>query len=176
MSFLEMIGLYESEKNELKLFVDLDGVLCNWDKSFQDLGKDITKGLTGKEFEDKYGRDELWEIISKVGKLDFWELMPWTNDGKKLWNYVKKFNPTILSTPSNCSLSKIGKEIWIKRELGDNVPFIFAKDKYKYADTESILIDDYDKKINDWVNLGNGIGILHTSAIKTIEELKTLGL
>jgi len=177
MGILEQIGLFES-KNErpFKLYVDMDGVLTNWFKAFRDLGKDLTKGLEGDEYEKKYGRDALWGLIAKEGKLEFWSEMKWMDDGRKLWNYVKKYNPTILTTPANSKFSRDGKKIWIERELGKEVPFIFAKDKWKYADTESILIDDYDKKINDWVNLGDGIGIHHHNTDSTIEELKKLGL
>ena len=175
MGILEQIGLFESSETKFKIFVDLDGVLCDWDRAFIELGKELTKGLTGQEFEDKYGRDALWKLIAKEGNLEFWSEMDWMPDGKKLWNYVKKYNPTIFTTPAKSKLSKDGKEIWIRRELGPKVPFIFEKDKYKYADTNSILIDNYDKKINDWINLGDGIGILHQSADKTIEELKKYG-
>lgn len=178
MSILQRVGLFESKKEEkpFKIYLDMDGVITDWFKAFRDLGKDVTKGLEGNEFEDKFGRDALWELIAKEGKLEFWSEMEWTKDGKKLWNYVKKYNPTILSTPAKSKFSKDGKKIWIERELGKDVPFIFAKDKWKYADMNSILIDDYDKKINDWVNLGDGVGVLHFSADKTIEELKRYGL
>ena len=174
MNILEEIGLYE-EKNEYKLFVDMDGVLCDWEKAFVELGPEITKGLEGQEYEDKYGRDELWKIISDQGRLEFWSEMPWMKDGKDLWNYVKKFNPTILTTPAHNDYSEKGKRIWVARELGSNVPVIMEKEKWKHADNKSILIDDYDKKINDWKQKGKGIGILHTSAVKTIQELKKLG-
>ena len=177
MGIIEMIGLYENNKEpQLKLFVDLDGVLCDWEKAFRDLGPEITKGLEGQEYEDKYGRDELWKVISGEGKLEFWSEMPWMKDGKKLWNYIKEFKPTILTTPAKSQVSKDGKKIWINRELGEDIPFILAKDKWKYADINSVLIDDYDKKINNWVDKGDGIGILHTSAKDTIRKLKELGL
>ena len=176
MGIIENIGLYESEKEpQLKLFLDMDGCICDWDRAFRELGDEVTKGLTGQEYEDKYGRDAIWDVISNVGKLEFWSQISWMPDGKKLWNYVKKFNPTILTTPAKNKFSKDGKKIWISRELGDNIPYIFEKDKWKHADTESVLIDDYDKKIKDWINLGDGIGIHHTSADKTIEELKKYG-
>ena len=176
MGIIEQIGLYEAEKEgELKLFVDMDGVICDWFKAFRDLGPEVTKGLEGDVYEEKYGRDELWKQIAKHGKLEFWSEMQWMPDGKKLWNYIKKYNPTILTTPANSKFSREGKKIWVTRELGPNVPIILSKDKYEQADTESILIDDYDKKIDNWVNRGDGIGILHTSADKTIAELKKYG-
>jgi len=178
MSLLDQIGLYESEdkkKKTFKLYVDLDGVFCDFEKAFDDLGKELTKGLGSSEFEDKYGTDALWKLITGEGKLKFWSEMVWTPDGKKLWNYVKKFNPTILTTPAPTKYSKEGKRIWIEKQLGKGVPYIFAKDKFDYADTESILIDDYDKKIKEWIEKGDGIGILHQSTDQTIEELKKYG-
>ncbi|MFW6172729.1 MAG: hypothetical protein ACOC5T_03195 [Elusimicrobiota bacterium] len=177
MSIIDQIALFEEDKEtNLKLFVDLDGVLCDWFKAFRDLGKDVTKGLEGDEYEEKYGRDELWKQIAEHGKLEFWSQMQWMGGGKKLWNYIKDKNPTILTTPANSKFSKDGKKIWVSRELGKNVPIIMKKEKWKEADENSILIDDYDKKIKDWKTKGNGIGILHTSADKTIAELKKLGI
>lgn len=175
MGIIEQLGLYEAEQErQLKIFCDMDGCISDWEQAFRDLGEDITKGLEGHEYEDKYGREALWKVIADNGKLEFWSQMHWMPDGKKLWNYIKKFNPTILTTPANTKFSKEGKKIWIARELGD-VPYIFEKDKYKYADTESILIDDYDKKINEWSE-NDGIGILHINADDTIKQLKQLGL
>jgi len=175
MGILEQIGLFEGEKKELKIFLDLDGTITDFNRAFSELGKDKTHGLDTKKFEEKYGSEAFWHLIHSAD-VEFWSEMAWLPDGKKLWNYVKKHNPTILTTPAKSKASKEGKEIWIKRELGPKVPFIFEKDKHKHANTESILIDDYPKKINDWINLGDGIGILHKSADQTIEELKKYGL
>jgi hypothetical protein len=174
MGILEHIGLFEGKDKEFKLYVDMDGVLTDFEGDFRNFGKEKTKGLLSKEYEDKYGTSALWKLIYSGG-LEFWSEMSWIEDGRKLWNYVKKFEPTILTTPAKSKLSKQGKEIWIKRELGKDIPFIFAKDKYKYADMNSILIDDYDKKINDWINLGDGIGIHHQNAENTIKQLKQFG-
>ena len=50
-----------------------------------------------------------------------------------------------------------------------------AVDKAKYANKDSILIDDRKQNIDHWIESG-GIGILHTSAKDTIKQLKKLGL
>jgi len=175
MGILEQIGLFESNKGkEFKIYVDMDGTINDFEKAFSSFGKEQTKGLSPKKFEDKYGTEALWKLINSGG-VEFWSEMPWMDDGRKLWNYVKKHNPTILTTPAKSKASKTGKEIWIKRELGPKVPFIFEKDKFKYADTNSILIDDYEKKIMDWINRGDGIGIHHQNAENTIKQLKQFG-
>ena len=49
------------------------------------------------------------------------------------------------------------------------------ENKKNYANANSILIDDMQKNIDQWRAAG-GIGILHTSAASTIEQLKKLGL
>jgi hypothetical protein len=170
MSFLDKIALYESDIETFDFFVDMDGVLTDFDLAWRNLGHKID----GQSFEDKYGSEAFWSEIKKSG-IDFWENMSWTKDGKKLWNFVKKFNPTILSSPAKTiPESKKGKQIWIERELGPDVKYIFTHDKFKHAHPNAILIDDYEKKITPWVN-ADGIGILHTNTDETIKQLKNMG-
>ena len=152
---------------EKKLYIDLDGVLCDFEKQFKDL-----VGISTDEFESKYSEKDFWKVIGEHGE-NYWSQMPWMKDGKKLWSYVKKFNPTILSTPSRDKTSETGKIKWIKRELG-NVPYILIREKEKYANDTSVLVDDLTKKINRW-NAKGGIGILHKSADQSIKQLKGLG-
>tara|TARA_Y100000310_G_scaffold123587_1_gene122347 strand:- start:7264 stop:7776 length:513 start_codon:yes stop_codon:yes gene_type:complete len=149
-----------------KIFCDMDGVITDFDKGYQDVSGNSTDG-----YEEKYGAEAFWKPINDGG-VKWWAELPWMPDGKKLWDFILPYKPTILSAPARGEDCPKGKEIWIKRELGD-IPFIFEKDKYKYAQDNHILIDDTKKKIDAWVEHG-GIGILHTSADKTIEELRNL--
>jgi hypothetical protein len=66
--------------------------------------------------------------------------------GKQLWDYIKKFNVIIASTPSRSNASRIGKKKWCEREL-DNTELILTSKKEDYADENSILIDDKEKNI-----------------------------
>lgn len=170
MGIIDKICLFESNDGELKLYVDLDGVLTDFQQAWFNL--DVSD-INATDYEDKFGTCAFWKHIN-AASVEFWSEMPWTEDGKQLWNYIKKFKPTVLTTPAKSKASKIGKEIWIKRELG-NVPFIFEKNKYKYATLESVLIDDYDTKIIPWVE-NDGIGIHHKDTKSTIEYLKRIGL
>lgn len=155
------------EKN-YNLYVDLDGVLTNFNKGYQDLtGVDLSK--------ESYEDEEIWKQIDSAG-CDFWINLEWTNDGKKLWNYIEKYEPQILSSPSKKDSSRVGKHKWVNRELpGTHLILRSAGNKKEFASTNSILIDDREKNINDW-KMSGGIGILHTSADDTIKELKELGL
>lgn len=146
----------------------MDGVLTDFIKGYHKLtGIDI-----GDEFHDS---KEFWEPIDKAG-YDFWINLEWTSDGKKLWDYIKKYNPEILSSPSRENDSRIGKHDWIKRELPD-VHLILRSPEHKkeFAGENKILIDDRPPNIESWEKAG-GIGILHKSANETIRKLKNLSL
>ena len=157
--------LYE-EKIEYKIYVDMDGVLTDFLTAFKQID-----GRTTKEVE-KLGDKEFWKHVEKGG-LDYWSNVPWMKDGKKLWNFVKKYNASILSAPARTiPESPKGKKIWVKRELG-NVNLILkrARNKIEYAGKNTILIDDQKKNTDVWNKTG-GIGIHHTTADKTIKTLK----
>lgn len=152
------------------LFIDMDEVLVGFDNGFREIF-----GMSPKSYENKHGRAELVVQIEKQD-IDFWNNLGWTQGGKILWNYIKKYNPTIISAPSG-HVSEIGKRKWVKHNLGNNIPIIFAKadEKSKYAGKNKILIDDMSTTIYEWIK-NNGLGIHHTSVIDTINKLKKIGL
>ena len=91
-------------------------------------------------------------------------------------NYIKNYNPTLLSSPSRSNSSRMGKRIWRKRNLpSTKLVLAQAAKKQNYANPNSILIDDRESNIDQWVKAG-GIGILHTDTTSTINKLKELGL
>ena len=150
------------------IYCDMDGVLVDFDKGYEKLtGKDIK----GQHFEGS----SFWDPINKAGRK-FWTDLEWKSDGHKLWNYIKKYKPKLLSAPSRSDDSRIGKHEWVERELF-GVPLLLrsAKHKKDFANPNSILIDDRIDNIQSWIEAG-GIGIHHVSTDKTITELKKLGL
>jgi len=155
-------------KEKYKIFVDMDSVLVDFNKGYSKLtGIDMTG-----EFRDD---DEFWDPINRAG-YDFWINLQWMPDGKKLWNYVSKYNPEILSAPSRQDDSRVGKHAWIKREIpGAHLILRTAKNKKEFACPHCILIDDRPQNIESWKEAG-GIAILHTSADDTIKQLKNLKL
>lgn len=158
----------EKMEQKYNLFVDMDGVLVDFNKGYFE--------LTGTDISDKYQNSAaFWEPIDRAG-ITFWEDLNWTEDGKRLWDYVEKYGPTILSSPSRKNDSRVGKHAWVKREL-PNAHLILrtANDKKEFACPHCILIDDLQKNIDSW-NESGGIGILHTSADDTIKQLKNLKL
>lgn len=146
----------------------MDGVIVNFDKGYEK--------LTGIDVTGEFRSDpDFWNPINNEG-VDFWENLEWTSDGKTLWKYIEKYNPIILSAPSNRDESRVGKQLWVKRELPGVQLFLrYAKYKIDFATPRSVLIDDRLPNIEDWVNAG-GIGIHHTSTESTIHHLKKIGL
>lgn len=101
--------------------------------------------------------------------------------GSELWEGIKKYNPTILSSTGTKDIddAKDTKRKQVKDYLNPIPPIKFVtsgKDKGKYfANEDSILIDDSQTNIDSWVNNG-GIGIIHSSdnVGKTLDRLKEL--
>jgi hypothetical protein len=172
---LRQFGKYRPEifeeadamKGDYKIYCDMDGVLVDFDKGYEE--------LTGKKASFDTPKEEFWEPISKAGAA-FWIKLQWMPDGKQLWDYIKPYNPDLLSAPSREESSKIGKFTWVKRNLpGTKLILRSAERKQEFATPNSILIDDRADNIQRWKDAG-GIGIVHTSAADTIQQLKDLGL
>ena len=155
-------------EQKYRVFCDMDGVIVDFIKGYHELtGRDITGSF--------HSDTAFWEPIDKAG-YNFWMNLEWTKDGKKLWNYIKKYNPEILSAPSRQNDSRVGKHDWVKRELPDSHLILRSpENKKEFAKPNAILIDDRESNIDDW-NKAGGIGILHTSTEDTIKQLQKLKL
>jgi len=154
-----------------QIYCDLDGVLADFNNRFEE----FSEGISPKNYEAMYGLDEFWDLINEIG-VRFWVGIKWLPDGIKLWRYIKKYNPTLLSAPSRDKSSEIGKRLWVKKHLpGVKLILIQASLKKEYANSNSILIDDFHRNIEDWEE-SEGIGILHRNYNNTIKQLKKLEL
>jgi hypothetical protein len=147
--------LSEIEKPKYTLYIDMDGVLVDFEKSAHKLlGEPIT--ATNKKI--------YWKKLQSLGEngaLEFWTSMDWMPNGKKLWNFCSQFNPIILSSPGHTmrTLIEKGKEVWIQKNMSPKPgKVLFETDKEKYANPKAIIIDDRSKVIDPWRSAG-GIGI-----------------
>ena len=85
--------IYES-KTSRKIYIDMDGVLCDFDKKFKEIsGEDFI------EYSDKYGWNKTWKTIEKSG-IEYWSEMEWNGGGKKLWNFLKNLDNVEILTGS----------------------------------------------------------------------------
>ena len=159
------------EEPKYKIFSDMDGVLTDFDESF----KKASDGIAPRDYEKKFGKDKFWELIDGKG-VGYWVGMPYMSDGEQYWNYIKDYDVELLSSPSRSSTSRLGKRLWVRNNMpGVKLTLAQAYLKKNYAAPNHILIDDRKSNIDEWRAAG-GIGILHTSAAGTIQQLKKLGL
>lgn len=158
------------DKKDYKIFLDLDGVTCDFVEQFNKVSGD----LHPLEYKSKYGRKALWNLVDAQG-VSFWADMPWTIDGKILWDFIKDKNVEILSAPARSNTSVQGKRLWVDKHLGKHIKLNLEKAENKkiYAAPNHILIDDMAENIEGWISAG-GIGILHKSSEDTIKRLKEI--
>ena len=168
----ELLDLIEVSNEDLpEIYCDLDEVLVDFMR-----GADA---VIGSSFV-KYDRAERWNKINQT--KGFWANLGWKPGGKRLHDFIIRYNPHVLSAYSGRDPnSRDGKNKWLKKNTGfkrANINLVKREQKQKFATTNdkpNILIDDYIKNIKEWENKG-GIGIHHTDVGKTISELKRLGI
>lgn len=157
-----------------KIYLDMDGVLCNFDKRWIELFNE-TPGQTRsrKEFvpnwdtfvlnenfvtlDDFPGSDDLLEfVMSKSNTVDI-EILS-SSGGQKYHNEVR------------------GQKMRYLKARGLSFPTNIVpgrKLKQNYATPDSILIDDTEDVIESF-NRAGGIGILHTDANVTLAKLQEI--
>ena len=171
------LGKLREDEEEYKIYVDMDGVVADFDKRFTDLS-----GMSPSDYESKNGKNAFWDFIDVKHKLAFWVGIQPMSDAQSLMDYVSKHNYEMLTAPSIRKESLMGKGLWIRNWTNKGlfpskpkVNYKPAKNKHHFAAPNHILIDDKPSTIDSW-NAAGGIGILHTSAGNTINQLKKIGI
>jgi len=171
------LGKLREDEEEYKIYVDMDGVVADFNKRFRDLS-----GMNPSDYEAKNGKNAFWDFIDVKHKLAFWVGIPPMQDAQSLIDYVSKHDYEMLTAPSIRKESLMGKGLWIRNWTNKGlfpskpkVNYKSAKEKHKFAAPNHILIDDKKSTIDSW-NAAGGVGILHTSANNTINQLKKLGI
>ena len=173
------LGRLNEEESEYKVYLDMDGVLADFDQRFRDIS-----GMEPREFENKYGRKAFWNLIDEENKIKFWVGIPVMDGAAALVNAVKDYDYELLTSPSAKKQSYLGKILWVKNHTGDVFPskprinFKRAKEKHEVKPQLSqtdILIDDREDTIGRW-NAAGGTGIVYKSIGQVLNDLKKLGL
>jgi len=165
--------LHEAIENFIgyDIYCDLDAVLV-----------DLEQGLIDEmQLHDRPSRLEILKDLNQLKKQGhdleiFFKNLPWMKDGKYLWDYLRPYNPTIITAvnPKTHPAVAEGKYIWCQKELGVPKNRVICEAKKEiYARPKAILIDDWIRNIKHWKEAG-GIGILHSSASDSIDQMKQL--
>ena len=170
------------KNTEYILYLDMDGVLVDFQNGF----RGITKGMTPDEMKLKFGDKTVREYYLNAGS-EFWADLDWVEGGKELWKASSLlFERVCILSSMGTTDPKRGKEVeegkrqWIKKNIPSldqsNVFIVAGKHiKKKYASKNSILVDDMPITVREW-NISGGFGILHhhLEYKKTIEDLEDI--
>ena len=153
-----------------KIYLDMDGVIADFDKRYKELYK-----MQPKEAEDKKEFYKFFDNFITTKQFATLDLLP---DAVPLLNYLSKLNiPTeILSSTSSEKRDadiRAQKLMWLQtHNIGFKVNLVPGKRlKKDFSNVNSILIDDTPVNIDQWRREG-GVGILHTDTISTLGILK----
>jgi len=146
------------------LFIDLDGVLVDFDGGVE--------RLTGKRPAELNPR-QMWPRLAKAG--GFYEHLDWMPDGPELWHVLRKLNPTILTGLPLGNWAEPQKRSWCARELGADVPVEACLSRHKAERAREltpeaavpVLIDDRQRLREAWTDMG-GVFIHHKMAAESI--------
>ena len=123
-------------------------------------------------------RELMYRLVEN--DVDLWANLGWEEGGKQLWDYIKDVpGLEILSAPM-AEGSKVGKRIWVERELGlpaSKVNLADSKKSYgEWNGKQGLLVDDRDKYVNEF-RAGGGIAIKHdpNNVDNTIKQLQKYG-
>jgi len=149
----------------ITLYLDMDGVLCNFDKAYRSLR---TYAADGKRFRAAVMEYKIFEDL---------EFMP---DTTELMNYVSKLDGITIEILTSMgtfdaeqgNAARYQKMRWLDSK---NIPykanFVRSKEeKSKFAHDTAILVDDSPGCINPF-NAKGGHGILHTKSYDTIQQI-----
>ena len=175
---MELAKGLEEQTSEYKVYLDMDGVLADFDQRFKDIS-----GMEPKEFEAKYGTKEFWNLIDEENKISFWVGIPEMPGAKALVDAVKKYNYELLTSPSAKKQSYLGKILWVRNHSNlfggkPRINFKRAKEKHEVKPEltkTDILIDDREDTIGRW-NAAGGTGIVYKNVGQVLNDLKKLGL
>jgi len=174
-----------------QIYLDMDGVLVD---QYSVLAKLIN--LTTEQFNEELkncttkGTKEAFIIplILQSIKTKGFELAPPTDFYKVVVEQLlpacknKNINVQILSSamsPNNHNSDIVQQKIkWLKTHNLDHLQAHFplgSKLKQTYATSDSLLIDDYERNVTQWIEK-QGVAILHTNVETTLLELNKYGI
>ncbi|MCB4825096.1 hypothetical protein [Roseicella aerolata] len=147
------------------LFLDLDGVLADFDR-----GVEVVTGKRPEELPLK----SMWAALSRAPR--FFDTLEFMHDAQELWAFCAPLRPTILTGLPLGTWAPAQKKRWVARMLGAHVPIItcMSRDKPRWSGPGHVLVDDRASAAEGWERKG-GIFIHHTSAERSIARLQALG-
>lgn len=147
-----------------RLFIDMDGVLTDFDGQFLKwFGAEVQ---VSRYKSDPATRRTMDRHLAGADR-EFWASMPWLAGAEDFWDRIRSRSPVILSSPHFAAGCVPGKTLWIQRHLEPQVAFILDTDKGTHSRPGDLLIDDSPENAAGW----KGRFILHQTWEQTWRAL-----
>jgi hypothetical protein len=158
--------LHQGADRGVNLFLDLDGVLADFDRGVQ--------AICGQRPED-LPLKTMWAALVRAPR--FFETLEMMHDAEALWRFCAPHRPTILTGLPLGSWAPAQKRRWVARMLGAHVPVItcMSRDKPRWSAPGHVLVDDRIAARDGWERKG-GLFVHHVSAERSIARLRELGI
>lgn len=153
-----------------RIFLDLDGVMSDFDGFFlQEFGVE-TKDVTKKE---------MWRLIHEYD--GFFRKMPLMSEAHYLYNCCKfhVHDLAILTSAGTSNYAAVAeqKKAWVKEHLDEDLLVICVKDGLDKAsfvqNRGDILIDDWRLNCEAWEAAG-GVAVKYENATQAVNDLRAL--
>lgn len=167
-------GMLALAKPKGRLFIDLDGVLADFDKGYEKVFGVTLGPRATRQNGDADGVK--WDLIRKTP--GFFRDLPMMPGAMRLWNFASRHGAYVLTGCPDRQGSDVAweKRMWVKANLGPGTPIITcpASEKCLYARKGDVLVDDWEKHKAKW-ELAGGVWITYRDYVQAIEALRELG-
>lgn len=143
------------------IHLDMDGVVADFDKFVME-----RMGRTFSHMSGPGADQEMWRFLKSIPNM-YLQLEP-TPYANQIWDAIesvgcKKLMLTAIPRRTSIPTAEQDKRDWMAKHRPGWTVVIgpHSRDKWTHARPGDILIDDREDNIHDWVEKGNGIGILH---------------
>lgn len=149
-----------------QLYLDLDGVLADFDRGVE--------GIFDRR-PDELDLSTMWRGLARHD--DFFGTLALMEDAQTLWDYCKPYDPIILTGLPRGDWAAPQKRRWVENMLGRHVEVItcMSRDKPRWSGPGRVLVDDRLRAKEPWEARG-GLFLHHVTAEQTISQLDQLGI
>lgn len=149
-----------------QLFVDLDGVLADFDGFIESLG--IVSDRDGPD------RPGFWDDLRAYPGRLYYDMKPMPQ-ARDLWNKLKGFKPMILTgVPWSIPNAANDKRQWVEEMVDPDTFVVCCKSRNKrlYAKAGDVLVDDWTKYKDLWEDMGGKFIHYTGNNITTLEQVR----